>query len=59
MTKSYKLDDLVLCIAREEAAVLHAKCESSRNAHIGLADRYKYKLAQMKAVETAIRISFG
>lgn len=59
MTSVFELDELASRVAREEQAAAEAKCERSRQAHLGLAQQYQQKLALVDAVQTSIRISFG
>ena len=44
---------------REERAAAEAKCEKSRRAHLGLAEQYQLKMAEMDSVNTPLRASFG
>jgi len=59
MIRASDLDELSSRVFREEQAAADAKCERSRQAHLGLAQQYQRKLALADAVQTSIRISFG
>jgi hypothetical protein len=59
MTNLFELNELASRVAREEQAAAEAKCERSREAHLGLAQQYQHKLAQVDAVQTSIRAAFG
>jgi hypothetical protein len=59
MASVIESDELASRVAREEQAAAEAKCERSRQAHIGLAQQYQRKLALVDAVQASIRISFG
>jgi hypothetical protein len=59
MASVFDPDELAYRVAREERAAAEARCESSKQAHLGLAQQYQRKLALMDAVKTSIRISFG
>jgi hypothetical protein len=59
MASVFEPDELACRVAREERAAAEAKCEKSRQAHLGLAQQYQQKLALVDAVKTSIRISFG
>jgi hypothetical protein len=59
MNRLFDLEELTSRIAREEQAAAAAKCEKSRQAHLGLAQQYQQKLAATNAVQTSIRIAFG
>jgi hypothetical protein len=59
MINVFELDELSSRVAREEQAAAEAKCERSRQAHLGLAKQYQHKLALVDAVETSMRITFG
>jgi hypothetical protein len=59
MTILFELNELASRVAREEQAAAEAKCERSREAHLGLAQQYQQRLAQVDAVQTSIRATFG
>ena len=59
MASIFEPDELACRVAREERAAAEAKCDKSRQAHLGLAQQYQQKLASVDAVQTSIRLSFG
>jgi hypothetical protein len=59
MTSARELEEIASRVMREEQAAVRAKCERSRQAHLGLAQQYQQKLALVDAVKTSIRMSFG
>ena len=59
MSNFQHLNDVAARVAREERAAAEAKCEKSRRAHLGLAERYQQKLDQMNAAMASSRTSFG
>jgi hypothetical protein len=59
MTGARELEEIASRVGREEQAAAKAKCERSRQAHLGLAQQYQQKLALVDAVKTSLRMSFG
>ena len=59
MASVFDSGELTRRVAREEQAAAQAKCERSRQAHLGLAQQYQRKLALVDSVQASIRISFG
>ena len=46
-------------IAREERAAAEAKCEKSRQAHLGLAQQYLQQFALVDVAKSIGGVSFG
>ena len=59
MNSVFELAELSSRVAREERAAAEAKCERSRQAHLGLAQQYQHKLDMARAVQTSICTSLG
>jgi hypothetical protein len=54
-----QLNELACRVAREEQAAAEAKCERSRQAHLGLAEQYQRKLALVDSVQASISTNFA
>jgi hypothetical protein len=59
MISAFGFGVLSSLVAREEQAASAAKCERSRQAHLGLAQQYQRRLELADAVQTSTHISFG
>jgi hypothetical protein len=59
MTSAPEVEEIASRVAREEQAAAVAKCERSRQAHLGLAHQYQQTLASVDAVKTSIRMGSG
>jgi hypothetical protein len=59
MTSLFDSKELSSRIARERQAADRAKCENSKQSHLGLAEQYQRKLSLAEAVKASIRVSFG
>jgi hypothetical protein len=54
MSRLPDTDELTSRVAREQEAAAAAKCERSRQAHLGLAQQYQQKLALVNAEQASM-----